>query len=305
MFDLPHPRESAWLHGHAKALAEFRASQASGKLHHAWILGGEEGIGKATFAYQIIYELLSGTREKSENYGVFSKLKAQSHPNLLVLERPEETTATGLNKTIAVDTVRKIHGFFGNTSGEPGMRICLADSLDDLNNNGLNALLKMVEEPPRDALFIMISHRPDRIMPTIRSRSRLLKMASLTKQEMAHVFDDLKLDAVPESGSVRNVLMRNTPSAREVISLIDGYFTKPDPANLTLLAEKTGGKEPHLLDLMLERVENHLLSQMKNGGNAALLYAAWQKIMEEAGKTKGLNLDRKVFTYSVFNKLAN
>ena len=161
MFELPHPRESKRLHGHKAALNEFRASKASGKLHHAWIFGGEEGIGKATFAYQLIYELLSGQTEKWDDR-IFHKIKAQSHPNLLVLERPIETTATGLNKAIGVDTVRKIHSFFGNTSGEPGMRICLADSLEDLNNNGLNALLKMVEEPPQNSLFMMISHRPDR-----------------------------------------------------------------------------------------------------------------------------------------------
>jgi DNA polymerase III subunit delta' len=303
MSDLPHPRESQWLHGHEKALAEFRASLASGKLHHAWILGGEEGIGKATLAYQLIFELLSNKTEKSEDYSTYRKIKAQSHPNLLVLERPLDTTATGLNKQIKADFVREIHAFFGQTAGEGGRRICLVDSLDDLNNTGLNALLKMVEEPPTDALFIMISHKPDRIMPTIRSRSRLLKMKPLARGEMANVLKDLEIDIEPEAGSVREILMRNSPSAIELLALIDTQFNKPNAATLTQIAEKVGGKEPHLLDIMLEKLENHLLSRMKAGENAALLYETWQKINEEAGKTKGLNLDRKLFTMMAFGKI--
>lgn len=303
MFELPHPRENQWLHGHVGALAEFRASFASGKLHHAWILGGEEGIGKATFAYQIIFELLSNRIEKSDDFNTYRKIKAQSHPNLLVLERPSDTTATGLNKQIKADIVREIHSFFGQTAGEGERRICLVDSLDDLNNTGLNALLKMVEEPPKDAFFIMISHKLDRIMPTIRSRSRLLKMKPLSRSEMMNVFKDLAINIEPEAGSVRNVLMRNSSSAVELIALIDAQFKKPDVANLILIAEKVGGKEPYLIDIMLERLEDHLLYRIKSGENPALLYEIWQKINEEAVKTKGLNLDRKLFTMMAFGKI--
>ncbi len=189
----PHPRETTELFGHEAAEEAFLAAFRSGRLPHAWILGGPEGIGKATFAYRVARFVLAnpdphsaavrqaGTMAVPPDHPIARKIAAQSHGGLFVLRRQWNAEKKSMPTQIPVELVRKALDFFGATAAVPGWRVCIVDSAEDLNLNGANALLKTLEEPPEKSLFLIVSHMPGRIMPTIRSRCRSLAMRPLTR----------------------------------------------------------------------------------------------------------------------------
>lgn len=184
-----HPRETADITGHEDAVAELAAAIATHRLHHAWLLSGPTGIGKATLAYRAARVLLKHgaggmVPERLHipgNDPVFRSLATLTHPDFFVLRRPWDYDARPerLKTIIPVEEVRKAASFFSRSAGEGGWRVCIVDSVDEMNANAANALLKILEEPPPRALFLLISHSPGRLLPTIRSRCRKLPMLEL------------------------------------------------------------------------------------------------------------------------------
>ena len=189
-----HPRETADFVGHRAALAEAANAFASGRMHHAWLISGPKGVGKATLAYRMARCLLrygSGTPMPNglalaEDDPVFRKVRALSHPDLLLLRRPVDKNERMLT-VLPVDEVRKAQDFFSLSAGEGGWRVCIIDSVDDMNIAASNALLKILEEPPRQSVFFLISHTPGRLLPTIRSRCRRLVLAPLNDDDLMRV----------------------------------------------------------------------------------------------------------------------
>ncbi|MSO75683.1 MAG: DNA polymerase III subunit delta' [Alphaproteobacteria bacterium] len=183
-------RESADLVGHGPAERLFLDAWLSGRPHHAWLLSGPRGIGKATLGYRIARFVLGGGGAPSlfgtgpsdlvmaTDDPVFRRVAAGSHPGLLTIERGLNPRG-GLRAEIVVDDARRVHDFLHLHASDGGWRVVLVDSADELNENAANALLKILEEPPAKALLILICHNPGRLPATIRSRCRRLTLSPL------------------------------------------------------------------------------------------------------------------------------
>ena len=209
------PRNNSFLIGQEEAEKVFLQAWQNDNMHHAWILSGPKGIGKATLAYRIARFLLSADScNKSayknlcvaENSAVFQQVASGSNPDLMVIERDyietdkkkilsaikkgeamDEAELAGLKKSafIRVDDVRKVNEFLSKTSFNDGWRVVIVDSADDMNKNAANALLKILEEPPAKTVLLLISHNAGLLLPTIRSRCAKLPLKTLQNSEVA------------------------------------------------------------------------------------------------------------------------
>jgi DNA polymerase-3 subunit delta' len=191
--DFPHPRETFDLLGQEAAEAALVRAFAGGRMHHAWLLAGRAGIGKATLAYRLARHVLAHPGERDPagkslavpaGASPARQIAAQAHPGLLVLRRPWDPRTKRFATGIPVDEVRRLRSFLGLTAEGGGWRVVVVDSADDLNLNAANALLKSLEEPPPRALFLIVSAHPSGLLPTIRSRCRRLDLAPLGPEHL-------------------------------------------------------------------------------------------------------------------------
>jgi DNA polymerase-3 subunit delta' len=228
----PHPRQVARLSGQGEAEKALFDAFMSGRMQHAWLLTGPKGIGKATLAYRMArFALHYGTPDAARAAGahdlsvpegspVFHQIAAGSHPNLLTVRRPWDDKAKKLKTVITVDEVRRIGHFFGLTATERGAwRVVIIDSADEMNVSAANALLKALEEPPANGLFLVLSHQPGRLLPTIRSRCRTLRMKPLEEQEI----EDLMAAAgLPQADRKRKAAGPAGEERRQIAQLAEG-----------------------------------------------------------------------------------
>ena len=181
--------------GNESAHAALRAAMSSGALHHAWLLAGPEGVGKATFAHAAAARMLAeaagerapGDFDLAETSRTAALLAAGAHPDFRLLTRlPNEKKEGELARSIPIAQVRGLNPLFATAPSLSPRRIVLIDSIDDVERPGAsNALLKNLEEPPAGTIFLLISHAPGRLLPTIRSRCRLLRFEALADADMA------------------------------------------------------------------------------------------------------------------------
>lgn len=176
------PQHQNQLIGFCAQLDRLKSLEATNSLHPAWLLSGQRGIGKATFAHHLVRYFLA---DSTDNPAFYSMLIEQgAHPNLLVLEKMMDEDGK-LESEIKIDQVRKLMNFARQSPAIPGWRIVIIDAIDEMNRNAANSLLKILEEPPQKFLFLMVCHSMGSLLPTIRSRCSVLNMPSLT-------LDDLK-----------------------------------------------------------------------------------------------------------------
>ncbi|MES2145306.1 MAG: DNA polymerase III subunit delta' [Pseudomonadota bacterium] len=195
----PHPRETRQLFGQDAAEAAFLSAHASGRLPHAWLITGPRGIGKATFAWRAARFLLATPEADGGLFGappppatlavdpdlaVARHVRALTHPGLFLLRRSWDTERKKMRAQIVVDDMRQMKGFFGLSAADGGRRIVIIDDADEMNPNAANALLKLLEEPPPGAVLFLISHQPFRLLPTIRSRCRVLRLQTLGPDDL-------------------------------------------------------------------------------------------------------------------------
>jgi len=184
--------------GHDRAVEQFRGAWDSRALHHAWLLAGPRGVGKAHFAREAAVRLLSEAAGPGvdtqglgtpEDHPIARLIGAGSHPDLRWLERLENEKTGNLARNITVAQVRELGGFLSLTPALSSWRVAVIDSVDDLEKSAANALLKMLEEPPPNTVFLLVSHAPGRLLPTIRSRCRRLEFHALSDDAMASVLE--------------------------------------------------------------------------------------------------------------------
>ena len=196
----PHPRETPHLFGQEAAEAAFLAAFNAGRMHHAWLLTGPEGLGKATLAWRIARFLLAAPADDGGLFGappppdtldvdpsapLYRRITALAEPRLYLLRRGPNDKRTDLMSVISVDEVRRMKSFFTLSAADGGRRVAIIDAADELNPAAANALLKVLEEPPKDAVFLIVAHQPARLLPTIRSRCRALRLSPLSPPDMA------------------------------------------------------------------------------------------------------------------------
>jgi len=191
--EFPHPRAAPALYGQNAARSILNDAYESGRMHHAWLLAGPAGIGKATLAYQFARAALARPEERDLfGQGLAIDLdcrtdrliRAQSHPALLVIRRQYDAKAKRFSQTIPVDEVRRLKNFLSLTAEEQGWRVIIVDSADDLNANAANALLKSLEEPPARTIFLLVTSAPGALLATIRSRCRVITMTPLENADL-------------------------------------------------------------------------------------------------------------------------
>ncbi|MET0259003.1 MAG: AAA family ATPase, partial [Methylobacterium sp.] len=186
--DVSPPSATLRLRGRVVEWAELDGAFRSGRMHHAWLLQGPRGIGKASTAFAFARRVLgaqplaeTGDSAFEEADPTVRQIAQGSHPNLLHLDRPPVDRGEGFRTQITVDEIRRLNQFFRATAGG-GWRVAIVDPADDLNRSAANALLKTLEEPPERSIFLIVNHMPGRLLPTIRSRCRVLRFAPLADQ---------------------------------------------------------------------------------------------------------------------------
>jgi len=190
----PDPRANPLLLGHQAAEATLAEAARSGRLHHAWLLTGPQGVGKATLAFRFARRLLAGPsadgslaldpREK-----VFRRVAAGAHADLLTVERAWDAKRKRVRGEIVVDDVRRVTDFLHLTPAEGGWRVVVLDGAEDLNRNAANALLKVLEEPPQRAILLLVCSAAGRLLPTLRSRCRRLRLDALDDATLADLLE--------------------------------------------------------------------------------------------------------------------
>jgi DNA polymerase III subunit delta' len=330
--ELPHPRETFALFGHAEAERALLDEYRSGRIAHAWLIGGPAGIGKATLAYRMARFVLAHpdpaapSVQKATSLAVppdspaARRIASRGHPDLLVLERTLDD-AGKRRTTITVDQVRRTIGFFGSTAGEGGWRICIVDSADELSHpQASNALLKVLEEPPPRSLFLVMSHAPGRLLPTIRSRCRRLALRPLGEADMVAAAAGalggeadaatLRQAAPAADGSVaRAIALSGGPQLAlrdKVLDLLEA-LPATDPRALHALGDslERGGDE--LFEIFIETAQGWLSGRLDGGGEPARLARvaeAWDRLAIAARDTEIYNLERKPLVFNVFGLLA-
>ncbi|WP_394116599.1 DNA polymerase III subunit delta' [Xanthobacter lutulentifluminis] len=326
----PHPRHQDRLFGHAETEADLLGDWRAGRLPHALLLGGPEGIGKATLAYRLARVVLAGGPSPGAHdlslpptHPVFRQVASLSHPDLLVLRRAPEAGEDKIPTVIPAEMVRRVRAFFGATAAAGGWRVCIVDAVDELNAFGANALLKTLEEPPPRALFLLVTHAPGRVLPTIRSRSRLLRLRPLAAPDVLAALDHLKeevpdlapatLPAAAEAsgGSVRRALVLARGEGMEVRSATLRaleQLPRPRPEDLHALGARLQGDRADGLDLFIETVSDYVAERATSGGEAphrlVRLGEVWEKVRRSAVEADVFNLDRKALVFRIFADLA-
>ncbi|WP_417318214.1 DNA polymerase III subunit delta' [Emcibacter sp.] len=356
--DVPPSRQCRKVVGHSHAQDLFLDAFTAGKLHHAWLITGPRGVGKASLAYTMARFLLHNPPVSNEGPGLFGdvlepvcpesletdpespvnhRITAGSHPDLISIERSVDDKTGKKRNEILVNDVRRLQGFYNTTSGEGGWRVAIVDSADELNRNAANALLKILEEPPSNSILFVLAHAPGRLLPTIRSRCRQLRLMPLEFNEVSQVVGR-QYPSLP-AGEVQGcaLLSEGSPGYAitlaeqkglelygQILSLMSLLPAMNIPALHALADDLAGAKNKDRFGLftdLLTRFFNRLvrvnagegheiaeildgeLELMKSLGQRLPLdqwVELWEKGSHILARTDAVNLDRKQVVLNIF-----
>jgi len=291
--------------GQERAVEQFTAAWQSRKLHHAWLLAGPKGVGKATFARAAATRVLAEAAgppidapglDTPANHMIARLIAAGSHPDMRWLQRLENEKTGNLARNISVAQVRDLAELLELTPALSDWRVAVIDTVDELDAPGANALLKMLEEPPPNVLFLLVSHAPGRLLPTIRSRCRRLEFQALGNDAMTSILER-EAPALDESERRRIVAM-SFGSAGRALAFAELDLARLEEAALAILrqGDPTNGRRS---DLALE------LGKRGAGERyAAFLDLAPSLIAREARGLEGMRRERALDAYARARELA-
>lgn len=337
--DAPHPRETLALFGHAAAERALLDAYRRNKMAQAWIIGGPEGVGKATLAWRLARFLLANPDPGAASVQAAASLAVPAeHPaarriatlalaDIFLLRREWNDKTKKHFTEIRIEDVRKIISAFHQASGMGGWRVAIIDCADDLNRASANALLKLIEEPPERSLFLLVAHQPGRILSTIRSRCRKLILTALREGETTAAVSALgppwsetpraQIEAAAgrADGSVREALRLLGADALAfdtAVSRLVERLPQVDWLGVHVLADKLIGRDNEAAyEIFMRAIERHLDARVRGlaaaGARPARMagYArAWDDIRNAARETEVFNFDKKALVLGIFECLA-
>ena len=289
----PRPRENPDLVGHEGAEKALLSAYHRGRLGHAWLISGQRGIGKATLAFRFARYLLASQGPSPEDgrrlalapeHPVFRRLAGGAHADLITIERTVNDKTGRLRSEIAVGEVRALPRFFATTAAEGGWRIAVVDCLDEMNRHGANSLLKILEEPPNNALILLISNSPGSVLPTIRSRCHRLALQPLGLEALCK----LLAARFPELSEADNLALaqvsNGSPGRAFPLAAAGGIAVYRDMVALLQTLPRIDGAALHRFSDRLARASNAGLYRA-----ARELLLAWiaRMVREAAAGTEG------------------
>lgn len=345
----PHPRETRILFGHAAAERMMAQALTSGRMHHAWLVTGLEGIGKAAFCYRFARAALARPDERDmfgdsleigHETSAYRQVTARSHPGLIVIRRAWDQKAKRAASTISVDDVRRLRSFLSLSAEEGGWRVVIVDAADEMNLNAANALLKSLEEPPPQTVFLIVSSAPGRLLPTIRSRCRLLALEPLGQDDLIKATrqaleaegktlpSDAEFDglAALSGGSVRRLLSMMGAGGVQLQGRIDKLMSSLPSLDLKaahMLADElqpaaAEQKFELFFDLFFATLARLTRAAATGQGSAADLSLSgriigpnrvaafaqvWETLARDKSEADALNLDRKALILDALAKV--
>ncbi|HQT64496.1 MAG: DNA polymerase III subunit delta' [Acidocella sp. 20-57-95] len=305
------PRENPEFIGHQAAVAALHSAAVSGRLHHAWLIGGQVGIGKATMAYRFARWLLAGATNSDlsvpTSHPAFKRIAANTHTDLLTIERRFDDKRKKMQSEIVVDTVLEVGKFLRLTPGEGGWRVVIVDGAEEMNRNAANALLKLLEEPPQRAILLLVSHAPGRLLPTIRSRCRTLNLSPLAENDVISLLNEhapelSSVDAARiarlSEGSIGTALELAAEDGVAIAGLVDEALAAPvPPARAQSIADAISRSEDGY-EVFMALLRSGLAASTRQAarqnqpalGRAVTLWEGFGKLERDV---QNLNLDKR------------
>jgi len=322
------PEANTTLFGHSSAEHFLAESYRNNHLHHAILIEGPEGIGKATLAFRFANHVISHPdpaeapdrlSDPDPDSSVSRQISSGASHNILHIRRPLDEKSGKVKSAITVDEVRRVGRFFNQTDGSGNWRIAVIDPADDLNRNAANALLKVLEEPPKHAIFLVLSHAPGRLLPTIRSRCMKLELNPLDKPDMSRVLEHLgvrfDLDSGYENteGSAARALVMANYGGIDIAAAFDSLMDRRainDRAEIHKLAQALASKDREVAyHFFVEHVIEHVRTQaaelamigdMRRAAEEAEKATA---VAEHFSRAETYNLDRTQTVINLFSIL--
>lgn len=338
------PKDNPYLVGHTDAENILLNAWKNNKLHNSFIISGVEGIGKATLAYRFARFLLSqkndinsdiSTLEVNPNDKVFHLVSSGTNPDLMVLERgyidtekrkilkaiksgeamsDEEKQGLKKSSIIKVDDVRQINEFMSKKSANDGYRVVIVDCVDDLNTAGANAILKILEEPPKKSIIILISNNPNKLLPTILSRCAKLPLKPLDDNVLASLIRRYRPDVA--ENKISGIVSLSSGSIARAIRYIDYdalsvydkickiVYAKDKFSTNDLLNFATDiNKDEEVYDLTKELILKFISENIKKSDNIEQLYECFEYALKVFIESEQLNLDKKQIIVNILVKL--
>ena len=345
--ELPPPRENAELVGHDAAQSLLLSAYNSGRLPHAWLIAGPKGVGKATLAYRFARFLLAeqpvgglfGAPPKTDSlaiaadHPVYRLVASGGHPDLLAVERGWDVKRKRLRSEIVVDDTRAIAAFLHLTSAQGGWRVVIVDGANDMNRNAANALLKVLEEPPKRAVLLLTSESPGRLLPTIRSRCRMLHLKKLPETVVSEAIMRQSPDLAPVDALALAQLAEGSIGRALILAAMDGLaihrdmyrilgeipridteslygfaerLARGEGQGFRLLAELLPGALTRMIELALGQgagtppAERETLARLAARRGLDQWVEVWRKICHLFAAAEGIELDRKQVVVNAF-----
>jgi DNA polymerase-3 subunit delta' len=312
--------------GHDQPIAAFLDAARSDRLHHAWLLAGPQGVGKATFALDAARWLLAEAAgpavsqdrlDISNDHRISALINAGSHPDFKLLQRLSRPSSEELARSITVDQVRGLQPLFATTPSLSQRRVVVIDAIDDMERSGANALLKNLEEPPAGTIFLLVSHAPGRLLPTIRSRCRLLRFGPLDDAQVRLALrralpeaSEGELDGLVRvaAGAPGNALRFAGLDISGLDAAIETLAARGDASNAlrTTLGRTLALKSAQpRYEAFLERAPSRIAAAAKRGrGNLADTVALWRQARDIADRAVRQSLDPQMTVVEIAGLVA-
>lgn len=338
------PRCNPYLLGHEVDEQFLLESWKNNSLHNSWLISGVEGIGKATFAYKFARFLLAANAQDKSSYDsfdldsnhqIFKLVSNNSHPDMKIIERDytdtdrrkiikaikdgEQLSAdemSGLKRSafIRVDDVRTINDFLSKRSSQDGWRIVIIDSIDDMNSSSANAILKILEEPPHKTILLLISHNPNRLLPTIKSRCAKLLLKPLSDANLASLLRRYRPEL--DEKSIKGLVEICSGSIGKALNYADNHALENFLRLQKIVMAKSSFKTSDLLSFCDEAIadeDNYYLVQslilklihqlISEDSKQDELFRSWDEALKIFSETESLNLDKKQALINIISNL--